>query len=243
MSDERGPAIPPPRRAKRKRFQKERPASPQSVGATWRLFVAVPLPPPVTALVADLVNDLSATDWPVRWVSPDTAHITLQFIGEVAPERAELLRLALPPLVARHDVFRLRTADLGVFPNQRRPRVIWLGLYGPTHRLQSLHDQVTHLLTSLDFSVDGGAFHPHITLGRLRDTRNLPVRDLPAAIQRKLGEVAARGQVGAAHPRPVPVEELVLYRSVLSHQGSRYEPIVRCPLAARPAKNGRREAD
>jgi 2'-5' RNA ligase len=197
----------------------------------------------VTALLSDLVSDLAATGWPVRWVSSHTAHITLQFIGEVAPERAELLRLALPPLVGRHAAFRLRTADLGVFPNQRRPRVIWLGLYGPTHRLQTLHDEVTRLLTDLGFPVDAGEFHPHITLGRVRDTRNLPVRNLPGAIRRKLEEIAAGGEVGAAHPRLVPVDEVVVYRSVLTHQGSRYEPVVRCPLAPSRPVEGRREIE
>ena len=224
------PVLPKPKRTKPKRFQKERPLRPESLGANWRLFVAVPLPPAVIELVGSLVRDLSTEDWPVRWVSPETAHITLQFIGEVSPERAELLRLALPPVVAKHPTFRLRTADLGVFPNQRRPRVIWLGLYGPAHRLQTLQGDVADLLRRFDFEIDETEFHPHVTLGRVRDVRDRSVRDLPASIQRRLAEAAATGQVSAKHPLPVPIDEVVLYRSILSHQGPRYEPVVRCPL-------------
>jgi 2'-5' RNA ligase len=120
--------------------------------------------------------------------------------------------------------------------------VIWLGLYGPTHRLQTLHNEVTRLLSSLEFDVDAGEFHPHITLGRVRDTRNLPTRDLSGSILRRFGEIAASGEVGAKNPRPVPVNEVVLYRSLLSHQGPRYEPIVRCPLAANRMRDVRRES-
>ena len=230
MANDERPVLPKPMQTKRKRFQKERPARPESVDSGWRLFVAIPLPPPVIELVGSLVRDLAAEDWPVRWVSPETAHITLQFIGEVTPERAELLRLALPPVVAKHASFRLRTADLGVFPNQRRPRVIWLGLYGPTHRLQTLQAEIADLLRQFNFATNETDFHPHITLGRVRDVRDRSVRDLPASIQRRLAELAASGQVTAKNPLPVPIDEVVLYRSILSHQGPRYEAVVRCPL-------------
>src|SRR5262245_46090922 len=71
MTDQRPPDLPKPKRPKRQRFQKERPPDPESVAATWRLFLAVPLPPPVISLVRDLVADLSTTGWPVRWVSPE----------------------------------------------------------------------------------------------------------------------------------------------------------------------------
>lgn len=214
---------------------KERPPDPDSPGAPWRLFVAVPLPGPVVRLLGDLIADLRQEDWPVRWSSPDTAHITLQFIGEVPAERAELLRLALPPTVAAHPVFNLRTADLGVFPNLRRPRVLWLGLHGPTHRLVTLQTAVTELLKELEFPLDPKPFHPHITLGRVRDTHNTPTRHLPEAIRRRFDEEAAQGGATVEKAIPVPVDEVILMRSILSREGARHEPIVRCPLA-RPAR-------
>ncbi len=207
-----------------------------SVESAWRLFISVPLPLEVTTLVGEVVRDLSTEGWPVRWVAPDTAHITLQFIGEVPPERAEFLRLALPPVVARHTAFNLRTADLGVFPNQRRPRVLWLGLYGPAHRLASLRDDITDLLRQFEFPLDDKEFHPHVTLGRVRDVRDGSGRDLPARIQRRFAEEAASGRVTSKAPIPVPVQEVHLVRSFLEREGARHEPIARCPLGDRGAK-------
>ncbi|CAA9580395.1 MAG: 2'-5' RNA ligase [uncultured Thermomicrobiales bacterium] len=225
----------PPRRP---RHAKERPPDPRAVEAPWRLFVAVPLPPPVIESVRGLVRDLSAEGWPVRWVAAETAHLTLQFLGDTPPERAELLRLALPPLVAGHPAFDLRTADLGVFPNQKRPRVLWLGLWGPAHRLETLQRAVTGLLRDLEFPVDDRPFHPHITLGRLRDAPNTPTRDLPAAIQRRYAELAAAGRGTAKAPTPVPVREVLLMRSFLGRDGARHEPLARCPLGP-PAERPR----
>lgn len=201
------------------------------IESTWRVFVAVPLPEPVVQLVGQLVRDLSSESWPGRWIAPETAHITLQFIGETSPERAELLRLALAAPIAKHTAFNLRTADLGVFPNQRRPRVIWLGLYGPAHRLEALQRDASAIIRGLDFDLDDHQFHPHITLGRLRNTRDQSARELPAAIQRRFAMETEAGRVSARDPLPVPVRELLLMRSLLSHRGARYETLARYPLA------------
>lgn len=223
------------------RRPKQRPPE-ESVDTRWRIFLAVPLPADVVAKVDHVVDDLQREGWPVRWTSGSNAHITLHFLGEVEPERVELLRLGLGPVVTAHRHFRLRTADLGVFPNWKRPRVLWLGLYGPAHRLQSLHDAIGDYLRQLDFATDDKEFHPHITLGRVRDVRNAPVRDLPGRIRQRFERASESGEVSHAQPLPVPVDEVHLVRSHLSHEGSRYEVVARFPLSGRPSKSEDTEA-
>lgn len=224
-----------------KRVPKQRPPA-ESVETAWRIFLAVPLPPDVVAMVDRVVRDLKREEWPVRWTAGSNAHITLQFLGDVPIERVELLRLGLGPVVAKHRHFRLRTADLGVFPNWKRPRVLWLGLYGPAHRLQSLHDAIGAYLTELDFPLDEKEFHPHITLGRVRDVRNTSTRDLPQRIRQRFERAVETGEVSHEHPLPVPVDEVHLIRSHLSHSGSRYEVLARFPLGGSsdgPLENGK----
>ena len=215
---------------KTRRPPKERPPDPDALDAPWRLFIAVPLPPEVTALIGDLVGDLEKEGWPVRWAAPDTAHLTIQFIGEVPAEQAELLRMALPAQVAGHAPFRLRTADLGVFPNLKMPRVLWLGLYGPAHRLVTLREAITSLLRELDLPHDDRPFHPHFTLGRVRSGGNLMTRHLPEAIRRRFAEEAERSRATAKDPLQVPVDEVVLVRSILGRDGARHETLGRYPL-------------
>jgi len=211
-----------------RRPSKQRPVDHDAADAAHRLFLAVPLPAPVQGRVADLSAALADNDWPVRWVNPTGSHLTLHFLGDTAPERAALLRLALPAVVARHPAFALRTAGLGVFPNARRPRVIWLGLHGPAHRLEALHRDLGTLLRNTGFPIDDGQFSPHVTLGRVRDDAG---RELAAAIAARLDNESAL----ADSPLPVSVAEVVLYRSILAKQGARYEIVTRCPLAAPPS--------
>lgn len=217
---------------RREKFVKQRPEA-ESVDTAWRLFLAVPLPPRVVTFVGEIIRDLREEPWPVRWVAPGGAHITLHFLGETEPERAELLRLALGPIVADHPAFQLRTADLGAFPNIRRPRVLWLGLWGPAHRLASLHAAIGETLAAYEFNVAAEEqFHPHITLGRVRGGQEGADRNLPIAIRRRFEDLQASGQVSHDNPIPLPVTEVHLMRSHLSHEGARYETIDRFPLAA-----------
>lgn len=192
-----------------------------------RLFLAVPLPEPVIDLVARTVASLQREDWAVRWTAPGNAHLTLHFLGDIEPERMQLLRLALPDVIAQHDTFALRTADLGVFPTMRRPRVLWLGLYGPAHRLATLRDAIGAVLRDLEFELEDREFHPHVTLGRVRNTHNARVRDLPVRIRARFEAAAASGDVTHKHPLPVPVNEVQLVRSHLEPKGARYEVIER----------------
>lgn len=213
---------------------KLRPTNVEDADAGWRLFLAVPLSDQVRHLVAAIIGELTERDWPVRWVGAGGAHLTLHFLGEVSPERRELLRLALPEVVARHQQFTLRTAGLGVFPNQRRPRVLWLGLHGPVHRLETLQRSVGTTLGELDLGGESNEFHPHITLGRVRNrgTETLSLRDLPEHVRRLLAERGTDAP-GAPKPLPVPVQELELVRSHLSHEGARYETIGHFPLSGK----------
>jgi 2'-5' RNA ligase len=222
--------------ARASRSPAQRPPAPDAVETSWRVFLAVPLPVDVQGLVAAQVAELAALGWPVRWVKPDDAHLTLHFLGEIPRERAELVRLALPEVVAAHAAFTLRTAALGVFPNFRSPRVLWLGLHGPAHRLETLQRDVGRSLAGLGFAIGEAPYHPHITLGRVRnnDGEGVRLRDLPEAVKGRFVD-ATSGAAVAPPSLPVPVREVFLMRSHLSNAGARYEPLATFPLGGQHA--------
>ena len=200
----------------RRKFTKDRPPDPDALGTLWRLFIAVPLPEEVMARIGAINNRLTDKNWPVRWTDPTNAHLTLHFIGEVDSSRAELIRMSMPGEAEKHHAFTLQTGGLGVFPDRKKPRVLWMGLDGETDRLGALHAGVGQLLDGLDFETDERPFSPHITIGRLREQigaeRGMVIWTTLRGYQ--LGE-----------PLEVPVEEVILYRSHLSHTGSHYEPL------------------
>ncbi len=219
-------------RGRREKVRKERPAA-ETVDTAWRLFLAAPIPEAARARIGDLIARLEPRGWPMRWIDPGNAHLTLHFLGDTPPEQATILQLALPEVVARHEMFDLRTAGLGVFPKLRRPRVVWLGVYGPAHRLETLAAELGDALTEMQFTVDDRPFSPHITLGRVRDIHNARIRDLPEALRTAIDEMAAEGLADPKDGLPIPIEEVHLIRSHLESAGARYEVIARFPLAPR----------
>jgi 2'-5' RNA ligase len=230
MTEQTPATRPKKRRPKTPKFSKQRPPD-ETVDTSLRLFLAVPLPDDVVSTVDTVTSRLETEGWPVRWTAPGNAHVTLHFLGEVEPERAQLLRLSIGPVVGQHEAFNLRTADLGVFPNMKRPRIIWLGLYGPAHRLHTLRESLGAHLETFEFELDEKEFHPHITLGRVRDTRTNRIRDLPVKIRARLDQATRTGEVTHEHPQPVPVREVLLVQSHLGKDGPRYEVLERYPLA------------
>lgn len=218
---------------KRETPRKDRP-EPSDVDADWRLFIAVPMSDEVRARIREVIDRLLPANWPMRWIDADSAHLTLHFLGDTPPEQAAIIRLALPSIVASHESFDLRTAGLGVFPKLRRPRVVWLGVYGPTHRLESLFNELGDELDEMLLPIEERPFSPHITLGRVRDIHNAPMRQLPEKIRKATEDLAREGLADPKNGLTIPIEEVHLIRSHLDRDGAHYELIERFPLAPTP---------
>lgn len=181
----------------------------------WRLFIALELPAPVITLLESRQGWLKqrAPSHTVKWVRPDTIHLTLKFLGDVSIHKIDTLkeRLAL----AAHDqqAFTLATAACGCFPNTQRPRVVWVGLKGDLRALQTLRDSVEMHIAPLGYPTENRPFRPHLTLGRVR--QEAKQHDV-----RKLGDIIADADFpDEAQWSPT---QITLFRSELTPQGALY---------------------
>jgi RNA 2',3'-cyclic 3'-phosphodiesterase len=174
-----------------------------------RLFAAVPIPHPAREQVLTLLGHLREGGWPVRWVHDEGLHMTLKFFGEVAPERLDVIEEALRFATAGSGALPLQLGDLGAFPSRTRPRILWVGLE-PTPSLELLQDRVERGCEAIGFPPEGAPFQPHVTLGRVREGQRLPPGGL---------DDHAEG----FEKVPFVAQELVLYESLLTTTGPRYE--------------------
>src|SRR3990167_1334580 len=92
-----------------------------------RLFVALELTEGVRAALRELVARLEPAGADLRWVRPQGMHLTLKFIGETPEAKLPLLREALARVRSPKPV-EMEFHGLGYFPNERRPRVFWVGI-------------------------------------------------------------------------------------------------------------------
>lgn len=183
-----------------------------------RLFAAVPIPEPARGEIARLLARLREPGWPLRLVHDQGVHLTVKFFGEVPPARLEVIEEAVRAAVPGTGALPLRLAEIGAFPNFRRPRIIWVGLEAPP-ALELLQDRLERRAEAIGFPPEGTPFRPHVTLARVREGQRLP----PGA----LDSLANQYQ-----PVEFLASELVLYESVSASGGPRYEPRLTMELAS-----------
>ena len=135
-----------------------------------RAFIAVELPPAVREAVEGVVRELrSRAGDGVRWVRPEGVHLNLKFLGDIDADSVPAVSRAMAQCAASAAPFDLFLEGVGVFPNARRPRVIWIGLGGALELLLALQHSIDRELEGLGFARERRPFTPHLTLGRVRD--------------------------------------------------------------------------
>jgi 2'-5' RNA ligase len=180
-----------------------------------RLFVAVDVPDELKAAIeSDVVDPLRAELPGPRWTRPESRHLTLAFLGEVAEERVDAIADAVRNAAASRACFEAAFETIGGFPNLRRPRVLWIGLGTGAEPTAGLATSVQEGLVPLGFEPEHRPFRSHLTLARCNPPR--PLGELPSV---------------AVPAERFPVRHAVLFRSQLHPKGARYTALERFPLA------------
>ncbi len=141
-----------------------------------RAFIAIELPSAAQALLQTVQQELregmGRAGGAIKWVRPESIHLTLQFLGDVPVRDLQAITGAIQRACEGVPPFELSVEGLGCFPNARRPRVIWAGLTGDEHEmntLRALQAAVTYQTGLSGFKADQ-PYSPHLTIGRVRDT-------------------------------------------------------------------------
>jgi 2'-5' RNA ligase len=184
-------------------------------------------PPPIRLKGTREVDKRGGMDGPdrlgIKWVRPAGFHLTLKFLGNVAQEKlsgiVDVLGKVTPPFPA----FTVSVGGIGVFPNARDPRVIWIGVRSVGDDLVRLQKGIEEGLESLGFAREGRSFHPHFTLGRLgsfgRARRQFDSRPDREALVKWIAQNEQR-EYGRFE-----VKEVLLMKSDLKPGGAVYTPL------------------
>jgi 2'-5' RNA ligase len=187
-----------------------------------RTFIAIDLPEAVVKKIEGIISYLK-TQTPskaIKWVSAENLHLTLKFLGEVPESKLEQIKTLTLEAVQGISPFVITVEGLGMYPNYKNPRVIWLGIKNEKP-LVSIAVQLDQILTSADIPREKRAFSPHLTIGRIRR------RATPDEVI-KVGATVAQFKVDRLGD--VPVETIRLYQSDLKPQGPIYSPLFDIPL-------------
>ena len=147
-----------------------------------------------------------------KWVAADNLHVTVAFLGEVAPGTAAGLAAAIGRELQGADPFDLPFVQLRPVPNARRATMLWAEFSDPKGHGAALVAGIGQACSEFDIALESRAFKPHVTLVRARRPR-------------RAGESVfeALAHAGAGVPGFVSVPSVTLFASTLSKGGPSYE--------------------
>ena len=181
-----------------------------------RSFIAIELPDELKRGLSQLEARLKLGKQPwVKWVDPYGIHLTLKFLGSIAPDRIGEITRAMEEAAQGIPPFHLEVKGLGVFPNLRRVQVAWVGIGGEIDKLRQLQQRVESNLVPLGFAAESRPFTPHLTLARFREQAPLDERQ-------RFGQLIGSTRFEAS---TIEVDAINLMRSQLTREGAIYSRI------------------
>ncbi len=187
---------------------------------TLRAFVAFKLPEHIVDRAAALQSALRDQGLKLRWVKPRNLHLTLKFLGDIPEADAPKIGSAIHHVADDESPLEMTLQGMGAFPSIKRPRVLWIGFGGQVEGLKGLHGKLEDQLEQLGYDRDKRGFKAHLTIARIKG--RMAPNILLQAIQ----------EVGDFPPLPFALRHLVLYKSDLRPQGSKYTPLASAELTS-----------
>ena len=184
-----------------------------------RAFIAIDIPEDVRAAITEAQARLKRAHLGVKvsWAKIENVHLTLQFLGDVEETVVPKISEALVVVARQYESFDLPVRDAGAFPDEKRPRVLWVGCDDTGGKLNTLAHAVQIEMQSLGFEPERREFSAHLTLGRIK---TLPVgRQVPKpddALTRALDSIKD------TNFGTMRVDVIHLFQSQLHPEGSIY---------------------
>ncbi|MCK4859856.1 MAG: RNA 2',3'-cyclic phosphodiesterase [Candidatus Omnitrophica bacterium] len=182
-----------------------------------RLFIAITLNPEIQKELNSLQERFVSFEG-IRWIKSQNIHLTLKFLGEVNEQKISLIKQAMQKAGKGISPFSANFVGLGVFPNLKAPRVIWIGI-ASEKEVVIIQQRLEKELEIFGFSPEKRKFQPHLTLGRVK------------LLQDKKGftkEIKELEQVSLSSK--LSVDKIELIKSNLSPEGAVYSSVHKCRL-------------
>ena len=138
---------------------------------TIRSFIAVDIDEfRVLDNILQLQRILQRTGAAIKPVERSNLHITLRFLGDIAPSLLAGIQESMHTV--KFEPFDIEFKDVGVFPNSRRIKVVWIGIQRGSIELLHIYHQLEANLNKLEMKQNRKNWVPHMTIARIRSGKN-----------------------------------------------------------------------
>jgi len=135
-----------------------------------RTFISIEIPENIKDNIEKSIDEMKLMLSPMKWVDKKNLHITLKFLGWVVDDKMDDMISSVTDLAKGFGSIKINFAGLGVFPNARRPRVIWVGINEGNDRVKELAEKIDARLSDEGYrKEEEREFSPHLTIGRIKE--------------------------------------------------------------------------
>ena len=194
-----------------------------------RIFTAINLPKEIKKKLVSYQKQWQ--DLPVRWTPPENLHITLVFIGDANQKQLEQIKGVSKKVGKACTSFSVKLYNITLGPPNSFPRMFWVeGAYldkskqdkpparperSKKNSLQELHGTLEDSLVKVKNTglqeKESRTYHPHITLGRIKQEEWKKMRQQPTINE----EISME----------VPVDSFEIMKSELKSSGAEYSVV------------------
>jgi 2'-5' RNA ligase len=181
-----------------------------------RLFAGIELDEGVRNRCSAIQQRLIRAGLEAKYESTEKLHVTLAFLGNVERDRVESVERVLYEAALATPRLVLRLDRISAFPNERRPRIVWIGSRVQHPGFRMLSRKLRNAYQELGFTFENDTV-AHVTLARIKGGGRHPVPMLDV------------------DPIEVRVDEIALFESLQDETTTRYVVRRTAPLSDRSA--------
>jgi 2'-5' RNA ligase len=180
-----------------------------------RTFIAIELPENIKTILSRIQDELKRSGADVKWVEPHNIHLTLKFIGEIEEGKIEEIKQIIQEAAKNQPQYKITLSSLGVFPDLKRPRIIWVGIKDQNNETKLIAEELEEKLEELNIPKEEREFLGHITIGRVKSGLN----------KDKLAEKLDPLKIDLAKDTGFIADKITLFKSTLGPDGPAYEAL------------------
>ncbi|MFC1645729.1 RNA 2',3'-cyclic phosphodiesterase [Candidatus Omnitrophota bacterium] len=177
-----------------------------------RTFIALEINEEIKEKIAQIQEKIKQTNsLKGKWVPKNNMHLTLKFLGDTQLEYIESIKDAIKECLVGEKPINCNLVNVGTFPNERFPRVVWAGIKGGDIEIINLAERLEKSLRKLGFKKEKRGFKAHLTICRAKQVLN------HSQLKLALEEIN-----NSFKPQEFTINKIAFFQSKLTPQGPIY---------------------
>ena len=186
-----------------------------------RTFISIEIPENIKDNIEKSIGEMKLILSPLKWLDKKNLHLTLKFLGWVVDDKADDIIRSVTDVAKDFGSIKINFAGLGVFPDIKHPRVIWVGICEGNDRVNDLAGKIDARLSSEGYrNEEEKGFSPHLTIGRIKEK-------VDAEPLNKFIEINATTEFGG-----FTADHISVMKSTLMRSGPMYEEMKQISLSS-----------